>query len=55
MKYKLIDETEDYTLVRIVEEHLVKGWNVQGGVAISIYGGNIHYYQALIAFEEGDR
>lgn len=53
MKYKVIDKVVLTELEIEVNNHIVSGWKLQGGISVSrarYSGGNdeLRYYQALI-------
>jgi hypothetical protein len=51
MEYKVIEVTDDaQTLQEAVNEHIQKGWEPQGGVAIyySTNSNTWRYYQAIV-------
>lgn len=48
MEYVILQENTPYSLAQSVENHIEKGWKLQGGIAADEHG----IYQAMVKEEE---
>ena len=47
VSYKILTYDSPETLAFLVNQHLDTGWELHGGVAVSIYGSSVVYAQAI--------
>ena len=48
MKYAIIEGYSDMGIKNLVEEYLDKGWELQGGICITVYQNTVRYAQAMV-------
>lgn len=46
--YVIIENNSSYVLEQLVKEHLLIGWEPQGGISYFVYGGRDYYSQAMV-------
>lgn len=52
--YKILKHSQSGYLQMVVAEHIIRGWQPLGGVAVYLYttsGNYTEYYQAIVKYE----